>query len=111
MAGYGRGADWLRNIEAAGGARLDFGHGPRPATYRLLDPAEAAEAYADYERRHPILRPAVRATLTGLLGWRFDGSPEARRRLAEQLPMVAFRPLRGGADGGGVTGGPAAPGA
>jgi hypothetical protein len=53
---------------------------------------EAIATYADYERRHPFIRPGVRATLTSLLGWRFDGSPEARRRLAGQLPMIAFRP-------------------
>jgi len=93
MAGYGPGADWVRNVEAAAGARLDFGRGPRPAAYRVLDVDEAMATYQDYERRHPFIRPGVRATLTSLLGWRFDGSPTARRRLAEQLPMIAFRPL------------------
>jgi deazaflavin-dependent oxidoreductase (nitroreductase family) len=93
MAGYGPSADWVRNLEAAGGARLDFGRGARPAAYRVLDVDEAIETYADYERRHRLIRPGVRATLTSLLGWRFDGSADARRRLAEQLPMIAFRPL------------------
>ncbi|GAB3052538.1 nitroreductase family deazaflavin-dependent oxidoreductase [Intrasporangium mesophilum] len=92
MAGYGPGADWVRNTEAAGGARLDFGRGPRPAAYRVLGVDEAVETFADYERRHPFIRPGVRATLTSLLGWRYDGTPRARRRLAEQLPMIAFRP-------------------
>ena len=92
MAGYGPRADWLLNLQAAGGARLDFGRGPRPAAYRVLDLDEAVETYADYERRHPLIRPGVRATLTALLGWRFDGTPDARRRLAEQLPLIAFRP-------------------
>jgi hypothetical protein len=27
-----------------------------------------------------------------LVGWRYDGSPAARRRVVEQLPMVAFTP-------------------
>jgi deazaflavin-dependent oxidoreductase (nitroreductase family) len=92
MAGYGPGADWVRNLEAAGSARLDFGRGPRPAAYRVLGVDEAVETFADYERRHRFIRPGVRATLTALLGWRYDGTPGARRRLAEQLPMIAFRP-------------------
>jgi deazaflavin-dependent oxidoreductase (nitroreductase family) len=98
MAGYGHRADWLRNVRAAGTARVEFAHGPRPASVRVLDVEEAAEVLADYERRHPVLRPALRPYLSSLAGWRYDGSPEARRRLVSQLPMVAFRPLRPGAD-------------
>jgi deazaflavin-dependent oxidoreductase (nitroreductase family) len=93
MAGYGATADWVRNVEAAGGASLDFGRGPRRAAYRVLGSEEAVETFADYERRHRFIRPGVRLTLTSLLGWRYDGSPQARERLAAQLPMIAFRPL------------------
>jgi deazaflavin-dependent oxidoreductase (nitroreductase family) len=92
MAGYGPRADWVRNIETAGAARLDFGSGPRRAAYRVLGPDEAIATFADYERRHPLIRPGVRLTLTSLLGWRYDGSPQARLRLVGQLPMIAFRP-------------------
>jgi deazaflavin-dependent oxidoreductase (nitroreductase family) len=92
VSGFGPRADWLRNLEAAGRAELDFGHGPRPAAYRILSVDEAAAAYADYERRNRLIRPLVRGTLSALLGWTFDGSPTSLRRLAEQLPMVAFRP-------------------
>ncbi|WP_051510513.1 nitroreductase family deazaflavin-dependent oxidoreductase [Intrasporangium oryzae] len=93
MAGYGPRADWVRNIRAAGGASLDFGHGPRPAAYRVLDVDEAIEVFRHYERRNVLLLPGIRATLWVLLGWRYDGSEPARRRLAEQLPMLAFRPV------------------
>ncbi|WP_323095440.1 nitroreductase family deazaflavin-dependent oxidoreductase [Intrasporangium sp. YIM S08009] len=98
MAGYGHGADWLRNVRAAGSARVEFAHGPRPASVRVLGVEEAAEVLAGYERRHPVLRPALRPYLSSLAGWRYDGSPDARRRLVSQLPMVAFRPLRPGVD-------------
>ena len=98
MAGYGHRADWLRNVRAAGTASVEFAHGPRPASVRVLDVEEAAEVLADYERRHPVLRPALRPYLSSLAGWRYDGSPEARRRLVSQLPMVAFLPLRPGLD-------------
>ncbi len=92
VSGFGPKADWLRNLEAAGRAEVNFGHGPRPAAYRILPVEEAVAAYAAYERRNRLIRPVVRGTLSALLGWTFDGSPTALRRLAEQLPMVAFRP-------------------
>jgi deazaflavin-dependent oxidoreductase (nitroreductase family) len=92
VSGFGPRADWLRNLEAAGRAELDFGRGPRPAAYRILSVDDAVAVYAEYERRNRLIRPIVRSTLSTLLGWTFDGSPTAMRRLAEQLPMVAFRP-------------------
>ena len=92
MAGYGRGADWFRNIRAAGRARVEFAHGPRPATVRVLDTDEATDVLADYERRNVLIRPGVRLTLSRLVGWRYDGSADARRRLVAARPLVAFRP-------------------
>ena len=62
------------------------------ADVRLLPPDEAIAALRYYERRHPLLRPIVHPMLSRLAGWHFDGSPQARRRLAQDLPMVAFRP-------------------
>ena len=85
---------WLRNIEAAGGARLDFGHGASSAAYRILPVEEATRVFAEYERRNRLVRPLVNRVLSRLLGWSYDGSPDARRRLAETLPFVAFRPAR-----------------
>jgi deazaflavin-dependent oxidoreductase (nitroreductase family) len=113
MAGYGRGADWFRNVRAAGQARVEFGHGPRPATVRLLDDDAAVEALAGYEQRNRFMAPLVRATLSRLVGWRYDGSPDARRRLVEERPLVAFRPAVAepppGADASGGAGGTPVP--
>ena len=39
-----------------------------------------------------MLAPIVRATLSRLLGWHYDGSAQARARLTGELPFVAFRP-------------------
>jgi hypothetical protein len=47
---------------------------------------------ADYERRNRWIAPLVRWVLSRLVGWRYDGSDDARRRLAGQLPLVAFQP-------------------
>lgn len=92
VSGLGRSADWLRNLCAAGSGALDFGHGPRPATVRLLGEDEAVAVLTAYERRNRLVRPVVHRVLTVLAGWPYDGSPEATRRLVRQLPLVAFRP-------------------
>lgn len=92
IAGYGHRSDWLRNVRAAGGPELDLGHGPRPAAYRMLSTDEAMTVFRDYLRRNALIRPVLRPVLSALLGWRFDGSEAALRRMVEQLPMVAFRP-------------------
>lgn len=92
IAGFGPGADWLRNLRAGGPAFVDFGHGPRPASHRVLPLAEAEAVYAAYERRNALIGPLIRWTLTALLGWRYDGSTQARRRMVAELPLVALRP-------------------
>ena len=93
VAGYGHEADWVRNVLAGGPVEVDLGRGPSPAAYRLLRIEEATQVYAGYERRYRLVLPVVRAMMGYFLGWSFDGSPEAVRRMAEQLPMFAFRPL------------------
>lgn len=47
---------------------------------------------SDHRRVHLMVRPIVNRVLSTLGGWGYDGSFEARRRLAETLPFVAFRP-------------------
>lgn len=94
MSAWGRNADWLRNIEKAPD-RLQIVIGAQRfrATYRILGAEEAFAVIAGYERRHRLIAPVIRAGLSWLFGWRYDGSDRARRRAAEQVPYIAFRPL------------------
>jgi hypothetical protein len=59
---------------------------------RQLDADEAVRAVAAYERRNRIVAPILRAVLSKTAGFRYDGSESARRRLVEELPLVALRP-------------------
>lgn len=61
---------------------------------RELQRAEAIIVLTDYERRNRFASPLVRLLLSRLTGERYDGSMAARERVAEQLPMLAFRPRR-----------------
>jgi deazaflavin-dependent oxidoreductase (nitroreductase family) len=63
VAGWGRSADWFRNLQAGGGVEVAIGRRRFRPRHRVLGSGEAVAVLADYERR-----------LTG------------------QLPLVALRP-------------------
>lgn len=92
MAGLGRSANWYRNVQAHPATEVLVGRQRlrRPAL-RVLDAQEAAAVLAEYERRNRVVAPVVRRVLSWLVGWRYDASDGARRRLVRELPVVAFR--------------------
>ena len=92
VAALGLDADWLRNLEANGTAEVTVGRSTFPAAHRMLDVDEATAVFTGFGQRNRMVGPVLRRVLSWLLGWRYDGSPTARRRMAEQLPLVALRP-------------------
>ena len=92
ISGTGPKAQWYLNLRANGDAEIETGRRRFAARYRELPIEEAAQVLAGYERRNRIIAPIVRHLLSKLVGWRFDSSDAARRRLVSQLPMVAFAP-------------------
>lgn len=92
LAGWGRRAGWLNNVEAGLAGEVWTGRDRYVPAHRLLPPDEAVRVLGDYEGRNRLIAPIVRAVLGCLLGWRYDGTPDARRRAVEQLPLVGFRP-------------------
>jgi deazaflavin-dependent oxidoreductase (nitroreductase family) len=91
-AGWGRRTGWLHNVEAGLAHEVRTGRQRFAPVYRILPPDEAERLFADYERRNRLIGPLLRAVLSRLLGWRYNGTPTARRRAVEQLSLVAFRP-------------------
>jgi hypothetical protein len=63
-----------------------------PAVHRILNQKEAVTVLAGYEGRNRWIALVIRPVLSRLLGWRYDGSDEHRRRPAAQLPFIAFGP-------------------
>jgi deazaflavin-dependent oxidoreductase (nitroreductase family) len=92
MSGFGEGADWLLNLQAAGFGEVETGRWRFVADHHRLAVDEAARVLAAYERRNRWLHPILRAMLSRLLGWPYDGSAAARRRAVEQLPLIEFVP-------------------
>jgi deazaflavin-dependent oxidoreductase (nitroreductase family) len=92
MSGWGRRAGWYRNVTAGGAFGVEVGRRRFAPEVRLLDTEEAATALAAYERRNRIVAPVIRRVLSRLAGFPYDGSPEARLRVVQALPLVGFRP-------------------
>lgn len=92
IAGWGRRTAWFHNVEAGLAREIWIGRARWVPLHRRLDTDEAEAVLERYERRSGLPRALLRAVLSRLLGWRYDGTPAARRRLVEQLPLLAFRP-------------------
>jgi deazaflavin-dependent oxidoreductase (nitroreductase family) len=94
ISGFGRRAQWMRNVLAAGAAEIEIARERWPASVRPLGPAEGAAVLAEYERRNRLAQPLLRRLLSRLAGVSYDGTEQARRTVAERLPLVAFTPCR-----------------
>ena len=95
-AGWGRKTQWLYNVEAGLAREVWIGRERYAPTYRVLASDEAERLFAEYEQRNRVIAPVVRAVISRLVGWRYDGSAASRRRVAEQLPLVGFRRRQAG---------------
>ena len=94
MVGLGRSANWYRNVKAGHGLEIAIAQDRFRPAFRELEVAQAAEILAVYELRNRAIAPVLRRVLSWLVGWRYDGTPDARRRLVSELPVVAFRPMQ-----------------
>jgi deazaflavin-dependent oxidoreductase (nitroreductase family) len=92
VAGLGPTSDWYRNLQAHPAIEVAIGRQRFQPRQRVLSEPEAVAVLADYERRNRWATPLVRRMLTWLVGWEYDGTDDARRRLANELPLIAFRP-------------------
>ena len=92
VSGFGRDADWFRNVQARPTAEIDVGGKHFIAVHRILGTEEAVTVLRSYEKRNWMVAPIVRNVLRWLLGWKYSGTDQERARVVEQLPMVAFRP-------------------
>lgn len=88
----GRDATWLRAALEGAAERIEIGSERLVPVARVLDGEEAVRLFGEYERRYRYLQPLTRPIVSGLAGFNYDGSPPARRRLLERMPLVAFGP-------------------
>lgn len=92
IAGLGRRTDWYRNIAVHPPVEVAIGRRRFRPEHRELGEGEAVAVLTGYGRRHPLVAPLLPHLLTWLVGWRYDGSEAAARRLVRERPIIAFRP-------------------
>jgi deazaflavin-dependent oxidoreductase (nitroreductase family) len=97
-AGWGQKTSWLHNVKAGLAREVRIANERFVPAWRQLEIEEAVAVFECYERRSGIPGSVVRGVLSRLLGWAYDGTPEARRRAAHQLPLLAFRPATFGTE-------------
>jgi len=95
IAGLGRSANWYRNLQTNEATEGAIGPERFPPRHRRLPEPEASTVLAAYERRNRLITPIIRRVLSWLVGWRYDGTPTARRRLVAELPVIGLRPADG----------------
>ena len=87
-SGFGEKADWYQNLKAHPEVTIQVGRKRMTARAERLSLPQATEVMLDYNRRHP----AALRTLSGILGYRTDGSEADVHFFASVIPIVALTP-------------------
>lgn len=91
-SGFGKRANWYRNVMKNPDVVIQLGRRPIPVTATELPAEEAAEIMARYAPRHPV---AARR-LCKIMGFMVDGSVEDYREVGRHVPFIRFTPRPGG---------------
>jgi deazaflavin-dependent oxidoreductase (nitroreductase family) len=89
VSGWGNKSDWYLNIHKNPDVIIYSRRQRLPVHAQDIPLAEAVEILDEYTRRYPT---AFKELTALFLGERMQPGPEASLRLAEQMPMVVFRP-------------------
>jgi deazaflavin-dependent oxidoreductase (nitroreductase family) len=92
VSGWGARSDWYLNVRKNPRVTIRVGGKRLPAQAAQVPVAEAADILKEYSERYPL---AFRELAQLFLGEHLQPGYEAGRRLAERMPMVAFRPAQG----------------
>jgi len=88
-SGWGKKSDWYRNIHKNPDVVINVGRRKLQVRAEDIPLPEAIDILGEYAQRYPL----AFKELTGLfLGERLQPNRESGQRLAEMMPMVAFRP-------------------
>ena len=90
-SGTGTKADWYRNIQANQAVAIWIGSHRYPTAARFLTAEQAVEVMKIYEEKHP----KTAAKLESMMGVSHEETQESWIAMMEQIPMVAFTPVRG----------------
>lgn len=83
-SGYGKQAQWYRNLRHAPGGTVQVGRHRHHVSAYFLDPEEGVEVMAEYAPRHP----RAARLLCRYLGLPSDGTADAYRAAGRQIAFV-----------------------
>ncbi len=90
LSGWGKKADWYRNISASPALEVRIGRERYVPEQTFLDPEKTHSTIYEFASRHPWeIRLFAR-----LLGYPLYGSEAEQRAFAEAVQLVALRPFR-----------------
>ncbi len=87
ISGFGRRADWFRNICKNPRVTITVGRHRFSAVAHILPSEEAQEILEDFIHRHPL---ETRLILP-LFGYRTLSTSQSRKHFVEKYPVVAFK--------------------
>lgn len=92
MSGFGRGSQWLKNLQAGQGLEVRCGSDRFVPTHRILPIAEGVEVVEWYEQHHRLAARVIEPVLSRLTDLDYDGTDASRRLVVERLPVLALSP-------------------
>jgi deazaflavin-dependent oxidoreductase (nitroreductase family) len=88
VSGFGSRSDWYRNIQAHPSVTIQIGRTRLPALAFQLSPDEAGKLLLRYWENHP----GSLQTLSNLLGYDIELTPEGVESFGEGIPVIRFSP-------------------
>jgi deazaflavin-dependent oxidoreductase (nitroreductase family) len=88
-SGWGEKSDWFRNIQKTPEIVINVGRRRLDVKAEQLSADQAEQWLLSYARKHPRTFRELALIMTGES---LKGTPEDCRRLAEAVPVIAFRP-------------------
>ncbi|MGI5151084.1 nitroreductase family deazaflavin-dependent oxidoreductase [Plantactinospora sp. CA-294935] len=89
-SGFGKRADWYRNVVKTPEAAIQVGNRTLKVTAVPIPAYAGAEIMARYAPRHP----AAARRLCKIMGFEVDGSVSDYREVGRRIPFVRFTPRR-----------------
>jgi deazaflavin-dependent oxidoreductase (nitroreductase family) len=89
VSGFGVASHWYQNIKKDPKVTIQVGRKKISAIAERLDPETAGETMVIYAQNNP---GAIK-TLSGLLGYEIDHTPDGYRSFGKRIPVIQFTPL------------------
>jgi deazaflavin-dependent oxidoreductase (nitroreductase family) len=92
ISGLGRDSQWLKNLEAGQGLEVRCGSDRFVPEHRMVTTDEAVVVLEEYETAHRLAARVIAPVLNRLADVDYDRTDASRRKVVEQLPVLALKP-------------------